>query len=55
MGLSFLGWMTLCAFTLCIGYLWLVPYMEMSYVNAYHAMLKEALETGRIKPEDLTE
>lgn len=55
MGLSFLGWMILCAFTLCIGYLWLVPYMEMSYVNAYHAMLKEALETGRIKPEDLTE
>ncbi len=55
MGLSFLGWMILGLFTLCIGYLWLVPYMEMSYVNAYHAMLKEALETGRLKPEDLTE
>lgn len=55
MYLSFLGWMILCSFSLGIGYLWLYPYMRMSFVNAYHAMMKEALETGKLKPEDLTE
>jgi len=55
MQLSFLGWLILGAFSLGIGYLWIIPYMEMSFVNAYHAMMKEALESGKLKPEDLTE
>jgi len=55
MDLSFLGWAILCGLTLGIGALWLEPYMNMSKVNAYHAMLKEALESGLLKPEDLTE
>lgn len=55
MYLSFIGWGILAAFTLGILNFWLVPYMNMTYVNAYHALMKEALESGRIKPEDLTE
>lgn len=53
MDLSFLGWAFLCTFTFGIGTLWLTPYMNMSFTNAYHAMLKEALDTGRIRMEDL--
>lgn len=53
--LSFIGWAILCCFTLGIGALWLEPYYRMTGINAYHAMLKEALEDGRLKPEDLTE
>lgn len=53
--LSFLGWAILCTLSLGIGFLWLEPYMNMTLTNAYHAMLKEAIETGKIKPEDLTE
>lgn len=55
MHLSFLGWLILSVFTLGILDLWLVPYMNMTYVNAYHALLKEAIENGVIKPEDLSE
>jgi len=53
--LSFLGWVILACLTLGIGSLWLEPYIKMTGINAYHAMLKEALEDGRLKPEDLTE
>ena len=55
MYLSFIGWDILCSLSLGIGNLWLVPYKNMTYTNAYHAMLKEAIESGRIKPEDLAE
>lgn len=53
--LSFIGWGILCCLTLGIGFLWLTPYMNTTLSNAYHAMLKEAIETGKIKPEDLVE
>lgn len=53
--LSFLGWILLSGLTLGILNFWLIPYMNMTYVNSYHALMKEALESGRIKPEDLTE
>ena len=55
MYLSFIGWDFLCLFTMGIGNLWLTPYKNMTYTNAYHALLKEAVESGRIKPEDLSE
>lgn len=55
MYLSFIGWDILCIFTLGIGTLWLTPYKNMTYINAYHAILKEAIESGKIKPEDLAE
>lgn len=53
MYLSFIGWGILCGLTLGIGYIFLKPYMDVSFVNAYHAMMKEALERGIIKPEEL--
>nr|AGS53866.1 integral membrane protein [uncultured bacterium contig00094] len=33
--LSFIGWGLLCLLTLGIGFLWLVPYMYLSYANFY--------------------
>lgn len=53
MQLSFLGWDILSIFTLEILQLWLKPYKTMSFINAYHAMLKDALEKGLITSEDL--
>lgn len=53
MQLSFLGWDILSVFTLEILQLWLKPYKTMSFVNAYHAMLKDSLEKGIITSEDL--
>ena len=35
--------------------LWLLPYKNMTYINAYHSLVKEAIESGRLKPEDFTE
>lgn len=34
--LSFLGWSILCIFTCGIGYLWLVPYMQVTMANIYN-------------------
>lgn len=51
--LSFLGWAILAAIPAGIGFIFLEPYYKMTMTNAYHALLKEALETGKIRPEDL--
>lgn len=53
--LSFIGWLILCLFTFGIAAFWVEPYMRMTLINAYHAMLKEAIESGKLKPEDLVE
>ena len=53
MELSFLGWDFLCALSFGIGNIFLNPYKNMAFVNAYHAMLKDALENGKITMEDL--
>ena len=55
LGLSFLGWEFLCAFSFGIGNIFLLPYKKMAFINAYHAMLKDAVESGRITMEDLSE
>ena len=55
MYLSFLGWCILAAIPAGIGFIFLTPYMEMTFVNAYHAMLKEAVDSGKLQPDDLTE
>lgn len=33
--LSFIGWAILCVITLGIGYLWLAPYMSLTFTNFY--------------------
>lgn len=35
LGLRFIGWSLLCILTLGIGYLWLMPYMTVSYARFY--------------------
>ncbi len=52
MGLSFLGWAILCLITFGIGFLWLLPYMQMSYANAYAALKNMAFMTNKITPAD---
>lgn len=52
--LSFMGWMFLSIFTIFIGVLWLEPYMQMTTINAYHSLLKDALKKGIVKVEDLS-
>lgn len=55
MDLSFLGWELLNYLTLGILSLYVTPYKTLAMTNAYHSMLKEAVEYGRIRPEDLSE
>lgn len=40
LSLSFIGWAVLCIFSLGIGFLWLVPYMQTSYTCFYEEVLK---------------
>jgi len=38
LGLSFIGWMLLGSLTLGIGYIWILPYMNTTYANAYKSL-----------------
>ena len=51
--LTFIGYYLLGMITLGIGLIWIKPYTDMTFINIYHALLKDALETGKIHPEDL--
>ena len=53
MYLSFLGWMILSSLSFGIGFLWLKPYMDLSFANAYKFLLGNALNKNRITMEDL--
>lgn len=44
LGLSFIGWSLLALLTCCIGFLWLVPYMEASFAAFYQERLRESGE-----------
>lgn len=52
MYLSFAGWGLLSLLTSGIGYIFLMPYIKLSMVNAYHGMLNDALKQGIICQED---
>jgi uncharacterized membrane protein len=41
LGLSFFGWAILCLFTLGIGFLWLIPYIQVSYAKFYLNLKEE--------------
>lgn len=43
LGLSFIGWLLLCVVTLGIASIWVSPYMQATYVNAYQ-LLKSRVE-----------
>ena len=38
LGLSFIGWGLLCAVTLGIASIWVLPYMQATYANAYNSL-----------------
>lgn len=53
---SFIGWVILGAFTLCIGYLWLVPYMSVSQIVFYDELVGNSNSNPlEVKKEDTTE
>lgn len=41
--LSFIGWILLVAFTFGIAYIWVGPYMQMSYANFYNYIKEDKL------------
>ncbi len=46
--LSFIGWALLCVLTLFIGYLWLVPYMQMTITKFYEKIRVEYENAGNV-------
>ncbi len=54
-GVSFLGWMLVGVCTCGIFWLWLLPYMQMTFANSYKALKNEALASGRIFPADFAQ
>jgi uncharacterized membrane protein len=46
MGLSFIGWALVCILTLYIGYLWLMPYTQLTYTNMYYKLKALSIESG---------
>ena len=53
MGLRFLGWGILCIFTLGIGFLWLIPYMQVSYANFYDDVQGNDIKGGGMVDDDI--
>lgn len=51
--LTFIGYSLLSFITLGLAQIWYKPYTEMTFINIYHALLKDALENGKLNPEDL--
>lgn len=50
LGLRFLGWALLCILTLGIGFLWLFPYMIVSYAQFYDDIKEEHAVSNRKGP-----
>ena len=48
LGLRFLGWSLLCILTLGIGFLWLMPYMQVSMAKFYDDVKANSLTTENI-------
>lgn len=52
MYLSFLGWFLLSALTFGILLVWVIPYLNLTSVNAYHFMKEVAITNGSLKESD---
>ena len=44
LGLSFIGWGLLCAITFGIAGIWVIPYMQATYINAYKSLKPVTIE-----------
>lgn len=55
LGLSFIGWILLGYITLGIGYIWILPYVEATYTNAYNRLKPVAAVVADSSPvEEVT-
>lgn len=45
LNLRFFGWMILSVFTLGIGFLWLIPYMQVSYAKFYDELNAKGVQS----------
>lgn len=52
LGLSFLGWELLALLTLGIGFVFLAPYINMTFTHFYLELKERGIEAGVIRPED---
>ena len=55
LGLRFLPWALLCILTLGIGFLWLGPYMQVTYANFYDDVRRQLGEALADTTDDITE
>ena len=46
LGLSFIGWILLGVITLGIAFIWILPYMQTTYANAYESLKKPTIEAS---------
>lgn len=51
-GLSFIGWILLSYFTCGIGLIFLMPYVQASFVQLYYDLKAQAIADGRVREED---
>lgn len=49
MSLSFFWWYLLCAITFGLAYIYVGPYMAISYAGLYDELKKEAIANGRVE------
>lgn len=54
MGFSFIGWVLLGIITLGIGFLWIIPYMNLAFTNCYAYLKEDAIRRNLLTAEDFT-
>lgn len=55
LGLSFIGWGLLCAVTFGIAYIWVGPYMQATYTNAYYSLKPAAVVVEEVAEQPAIE
>lgn len=55
LSITFIGWIMLSGFTLCIGMLWVMPYMMVAYVCFYENLANKTVESKSEKSTPVTE
>lgn len=53
--LSFIGWAILAVFTLCIGFLWLLPYIYVAQICFYEHLAGKYKDTAEVEAEVINE
>ncbi len=51
LSLSFIGWALLCSITFGIAYIWVLPYMQATFANAYNSLKRPAIVEANPKCE----